>query len=176
MILEMGRADLMGPCLCLGEHGSGDRRLRDLGLRLAALAAGLVAGAGILPTVAQAAVPSVATRSADVTGSETAVVQGDAEPRGPQTTVYIAYGLATGTWCASQGQQGTAMQTSPVVLGSGETIYEVSITVGGQGARTGRVLSADALIAVKLGRPVPAKIGLRRRRPKSLEDPSPSDA
>jgi hypothetical protein len=131
MIPEMGRADLMGPCLCIGERGSDDRRLRDLGLRLAVLAAGLVAAAGALPTVAQAAIPSVATRSVDVTASETAIVQGDAEPRGPQTAVYIAYGLATGTWCATQGYEGTATQTTPAVLGSGETIYEVSITVGG---------------------------------------------
>jgi len=80
---------------------------------------------------AQAAVPSVATRAADVTGSETAIIEGYAEPRGSQMTVYIAYGLAAGAWCSSQGHEGTAMQTAPAVIGSGETIYEVSITVGG---------------------------------------------
>jgi hypothetical protein len=105
--------------------------LRGLGARVSVLAIALVGVAGALPVSAQAAVPSVATRSVDVTGSETAIVQGDAEPRGPQTTVYIAYGAATGTWCSSQGHEGTATQTTPVVLGSGETIYEVSITVGG---------------------------------------------
>jgi hypothetical protein len=87
--------------------------------------------AGAFPVSAQAAVPSVATRDADVTGSETVIIEGYAEPRGSQMTVYIDYGLATGAWCSSQGHEGAAIQTTPAVLGYGETIYEVSITVGG---------------------------------------------
>jgi hypothetical protein len=61
-----------------------------------------------------AGVPVLSKVAARVTGTTTAVVEGQVDPAEQETKYQVAYGLATSTWCTSEGSSGAPGATTPL--------------------------------------------------------------
>lgn len=83
-------------------------------------------------TRASGSPPRVSTGSAHATSATTAIVNGNADPDGENTTLRAEYALASNQWCASSGIRGTHAKTAPENLGSGNVMYsELSVRLAG---------------------------------------------
>lgn len=77
--------------------------------------------------------PITDTNDATSTGATAATVDGDVNPVGQATNYYVAYDLASSTWCQSFGFSGSpAHSTTPVPLGfTDDTAHNVSVGLTG---------------------------------------------
>jgi hypothetical protein len=85
-----------------------------------------------------AGVPEVFLAEATSTGATTETITGQVDPSGQTTEYNVAYGLASSTWCASNGSSGSAEHSTPAeTLGFTDgTAHEVSVPLNGLTAAT----------------------------------------
>jgi hypothetical protein len=85
-----------------------------------------------LPAGAQAASPAITTDGATATSATSALINGNGDPEGHETTLHAGYALASEPWCTSGGAAGSPLETAPQDLGSGSVMLsEISVELQG---------------------------------------------
>ena len=85
-----------------------------------------------------AGLPEVFPGEVTPTGASTETIGGEVDPAGQSTEYHVAYGLVTSTWCASDGNSGSAEHSTPAeTLGFTDgTSHEVTVSLSGLTAAT----------------------------------------